>query len=178
MLLTQNKGKIAAAQLAFKDTDIEIIPANREYFEIQADSSADIAMHSAIEAAKENNIITIREDHSLFIKSLGFPGPYTQFIERVLPVEKLLDILKLSDDRSGYFELSAAVAYPNGDVKNFSYQVPIHIKENIVTPDPRNGWNGVICLEGENRAFTEYPSEERDSVWAANFKQIAELFKK
>lgn len=177
MLLTQNKGKIAAAQLAFKDIDVEVVPANREYFEIQADSSVEIAKYSAIEAAKETGMITIREDHSLFVNFLGFPGPYMQYIERVLPLEKLLTILKLGTDRTGYFELGAVVAYPTGETREFSYRVPVHFKENIVEEDPRGGWNSIICLDGETRAFTEYPSSEREEVWSENFKQIAAILK-
>ncbi len=177
MLLTQNKGKIAAAKLAFSGTNIEIIGANREYFEIQADSSTEVAKYSAIEAAKENNVIAIREDHALFINSLGFPGPYMQFIERVISVEKLLDILNLSIDRTGYFELGAVIAYPDGTIKDFAYKVPIHFKHEVAVPDSRGGWNSIICFPGEERAFSEYPSSERDHVWAENFKRIAKLFK-
>jgi inosine/xanthosine triphosphate pyrophosphatase family protein len=177
MLLTQNKQKISAAQVAFADTDIEIIPANREYLEVQADTSIEIAKFSALEGAKETGIITIREDHSLFINALGFPGPYMQFIERVIAVEKLIEILKLSNDKTGYFELGAVVAYPDGRTEEYSYKVPVHFKEEITVPDPRNGWNGIICLEGETRAFTEYPSSERDAVWSSNFKNIANSFK-
>lgn len=177
MLLTQNKGKIAAAQLAFNDTNIEIIEANREYFEIQADSSIEIAKYSALEAAKENNVIAIREDHGFFINSLGFPGPYMQFIERVLSVDKLLNILNLSMDRTGYFELGAVIAYPDGTIKDFAYKVPIYLKHEVIVPDSRGGWNSIICFQGEERAFSEYPSSERDHVWAENFKKMAELFK-
>lgn len=175
MLLTQNKGKIAAAQLEFSGLDVEVVPANREYFEIQADTSLEIAKYSAIEAAKETGMITIREDHGLFINYLGFPGPYMQFIERALPLEKLLKLLENVEDRSGYFELGACVAFPDGTTKDFSYRVPINIKKEVIVADPRGGWNSVICLAGEERAFTEYPSEERTKVWSKNFEEIAKI---
>ena len=178
MLLTKNAHKIAAAKLAFKDIDIKIIYPKRERAEIQADTSFEIAKHSALEAAKEYNVIAMREDHSLYINYLGFPGPYTKYIEKVLPVEKLLDILKLTEDRTGYFELTAVVAYPNGETKSFSNKVPIHIKKDIVMADLQSGWDSVICLEGENRAFSEYPSAERTDIWTSNFDQIAKLFAK
>lgn len=133
----------------------------------------EIAKHTALEAAKETGMICIREDHSFFVSALGLPGPYMQFIERVMSVEKLLSILKLSHDRTGFFELSAAIVYPNGEVGEYSYRVPVYFKEEIIVPDHRNGWDSIICLEHETRAFSEYPSEDRDIVWADNFKKIA-----
>lgn len=178
MLLTKNKTKLEVAQSVFGNSEMDIIPANRDYVEIQADTSLEIAKYSALEAAKENNLIVIREDHSLFINFLGLPGPYTQFVERVLSVEKLLKILELSNDRTGFFEIATVVAYPNGMTHDFNYKIPIHIKKEIVTPDSRGGWDSVLCLEGEKRAFTEYSSSERIHVWNKNLKKIAELLKK
>jgi len=92
-----------------------------------------------------------------------------------LSAEKLLKILDNEKDRTGYFEISAVYAEPSGLVKEFVYQVPIHIKKKEVVKDPRNGWNGILCLANEERAFTEYPEEERLDVWSKNFLDIAKF---
>ncbi len=78
-------------------------------------------------------------------------------------------------DRTGYFEIAAAYAEPDGFLKEYSYRVEIHIKTEEVIGDPRGGWNGVLALAGETRAFTEYPESERSGVWSKNFEEIADF---
>lgn len=172
-LVTQNKEKIRAASRSFENTGISLLPVDRDYPEIQADTSAEIARIAALEAARDYQHPAIREDHSLFIRHLGIPGPYTQYIERMMPAEKLLELLSGAPDRTGYFELSAAYAEPSGFFKDFTYKVEIHIKEHIEVPDNHGGWNGVLALAGDQRAFTEYPETERVDVWRKNFDAIA-----
>jgi len=177
-LITKNPGKIMAAKSVFDKYGIEIGNIEKEYPEIQADSSLEIAKYTALEAAKDSKLPTIREDHSLYFHALGFPGPYTAFIEKKLSSEKLLAIVSHFDDRTGHFEISSVLAMPDGKTIEFTYTVPIWIKKEEVVKDPRGGWNGVLCLEGETRAFTEYPETERLNVWNKNYIQIAEILSK
>lgn len=174
-LVTQNKGKVMAANASFSPYDIELSPVGKDFPEIQADTSAEIARFTALQAAREYSAPAIREDHSLVIRHLSIPGPYTQYIEKKISAEKLLLLLKDAPDRSGYFELAAAYAEPDGFVKEFSYTVEVYIKDMEVVSDPRHGWNGLLALKGESRAFTEYSEEERVEVWKKNFDAIAEF---
>lgn len=167
-----------SARSAFEKFKIDIEPLDQEFPEIQSDRSLEIAKYTALQASKENNIPVIREDHSLFINSLGIPGPYTAFIEKNLAVDKLLNILSLSEDRTGYFEIATVYADPNGKILEYSYQVPVHFKNTEVVKDARGGWNGIICLEGDDRAFTEYPETDRLNVWNKNYIKIAEEISK
>lgn len=177
-LITKNPGKIKAAKSVFDQFKIDLKNVEQEFPEIQADSSLEIAKHTAIEAAKETGLPVIREDHSLFINALGIPGPYMAFVEKHLSLDKLLKILALNEDRTGYFEIGTVYAEPNGRTLEYTYQVPIHFKKEEVVKDPRGGWNGVLCLEGEERAFTEYPEEERLDSWNKNYYKIAEELSK
>ncbi|MCE9628726.1 MAG: hypothetical protein K8Q91_01895 [Candidatus Vogelbacteria bacterium] len=177
-LVTQNTDKIAAANSVFTGTDIVIKGVDKDYEEIQADTSAKVAQFTALEAAKDINKPTIREDHSLYINAISVPGPYMSYFNKHLSVDNLLKILENFPDRTGYLELAACLAYPDGKTVDFSYKVPIHFKSEVVVADPRNGWDSLICLEGESRAFTEYPSSERVGIWSQNFKKIAEYLKK
>ena len=77
-LVTQNEGKVRAANASFLPFGITLYPVEREFEEVQADTSLEIARFTALQAAKELNRPAIREDHSLFINHLGIPGPYTQ----------------------------------------------------------------------------------------------------
>jgi len=81
-LVTRNPGKLLAAKSIFDKYNIKIQTVEKNYPEIQADTSLEIARHTAMQAAKELNNPAIREDHSLFIEALGIPGPYTNYIEK------------------------------------------------------------------------------------------------
>lgn len=174
-LITKNAGKTKAAESVFNAYNIEIKSIDKEYPEIQADSSAVIARYAAVQASAEFNAPVIREDHSLFIDALGFPGPYTSYIEKHLTAERLLYLLRDEENRGGYFEIAAVYAEPNGATKEFVYQVPVYVKKDIVVEDERGGWNSILCLKGETRAFTEYPEKERLHVWNKNYLHIAQF---
>lgn len=176
-LLTKNPGKIKAAKSVFEKYGIEVGNVEAKCPEIQADTSLEVARYAAKLASEDTGLPVVREDHSLFINALGFPGPYTSFIEKQTPPERLLQLLSLDQDRSGHFELALAYVDSKNNVsKDFVYRVPIHFKTEEVVADPRGGWNGLICLEGETKAFTEYPEEERVGVWNKNYLRLAELF--
>lgn len=101
-LLTKNTGKIKAACSVFGKYGFEIRSIKNEYSEIQADSSVEIARHAAQEVSRRLGLPIIREDHSLFIHALGIPGPYTDYIERCLSIEKLLALMEHEPNRAGH----------------------------------------------------------------------------
>ena len=171
-ILTKNPGKKMAAKKAFGDYNIKVNFINKEYPEIQADTSLKIAKFTALQVAKDLNIPIIREDHSLFINALGMPGPYINYIEKHLPAEKLLKIMENESDRSGYFEIATVYAEPNGFTKEYVFKVPIIIAKKE-RGNFQTGWNRIIQLKGEKRTLAEYPEEERLGVWNKNYKAIA-----
>ena len=173
-LITKNPGKIQAAKRVFDKYKIDLQNVEKEYPEIQAATSLEIARHTAIAAAIEQRVPVIREDHSFTIRALGLPGPYMNFIEKWLPAEKLLEVLKGQPDRSAYFEVATVYAEPDGKTKEFVFQVEAKIKDSIVVNDRRGGWNSLICLGDEKRALTEYPEEERLQIWSKNYEAIAQ----
>ena len=170
-LLTKNSGKLKAAKSVFEPYSIVLEATDFEFPEIQADSSLEIAKHTAISAAKALNKPVIREDHSLFLNALGAPGPYMNFFEKRISAEDLLKILSSFKDRTGYFEIATVYAEPSGFTKELVMRVNMYIKDTVVKDG--EGWSGIMCLEGETRAFSEYPDEERLSVWNKNYQEIA-----
>jgi len=170
-LLTKNKGKLLAAKDVFSRYKIEVKMLDKEYPEIQANTSLEIARHTALTAAKEFNVPVIREDHSLFINELGFPGPYTKYIESKLPAEKLIKILK--DDFGGYFEIAAVYAEPKGFTKEFIFRVPIKISKEI--KGTKGNWDRVLMLADSNKTLSEQTEEENINVWNKNFVEIAKF---
>lgn len=174
-LVTKNQGKAMAAQSAFQNTNINILPVDRDYPEIQADTSLEIACHTALQAAKDYDTPAIREDHSLFINALNIPGPYMNFFDKRISAENLLKILACFKDRTGYFEVATAYAEPNGTIEKFVFRVPIFFSEKE-TGTLQGGWNRIIILENETRTLAEYPEEERKNIWNKNYLAIAKKF--
>jgi len=171
-IITGNKGKLMAAKKEFSKFGIEVESIKKNYPEIQADSSIEIAKFTAIQAAKEFKVSVVREDHSLFINALGkFPGPYTNYFDKNLPVEKLLELLKNAKDRTGYMEVAAAFVKPDGTVKEYVYKVPIKICTEI-RGNVRN-WDKVLMLADQDETFAESSEESRVDIWNKNYIKIA-----
>ena len=179
-LLTKNKFKWMAASSAFDKSGIDLIMLDKEYPEIQADTSVEIAKHTALAAAKENKCVVIREDHSFFINGLhGFPGPYAHYFEERISAETILDLMKGCKDRTGYFELGAVIAWQNGSFKEFSNKVPIIVSN--VCHGKRAGWDKILMFPDDTKTFGEY--DEQGNVggdadkWNKNFASIIKYLK-
>jgi len=171
-LLTKNEGKLKAARSTFDKYEIELLPVDKEYPEIQAESSLEIARHSAVQAARDLNSPVIREDHSLFIEALGIPGPYMNYVEKKISADKILEIIDFLGNRNGWFEVSTVYAEPDGKTFEYTFKVPMTFGKESKGENPR-GWNGLIRLQGETRAITEYPEEERLHIWNEGYEAVA-----
>ena len=171
-LLTKNEGKISAAQSVFDKYGIKLLPVNKEYPEIQAETSLEIARHSALQASKDLNSPVIREDHSLFIEALGIPGPYMNYMEKKISPELVAKLIDFLDNNRGWFEVATVYAEPSGKVFEYTFEVPITFGKEP-KGDNSKGWSGLIRLNDETRAITEYPEEERLHIWNQGYEVIA-----
>jgi len=171
-LLTKNPSKLQAAQSAFSQFGIEIGSLDLEIPEIQADTSLEIARAAAIHAAQTSNKPVVREDHSLFIHALGIPGPYTNYIEKQIPVKKLIAIINFLDDNTGHFEVATVLAQPSGETFEYAFEVPVTFGDEVKGENAK-GWNGILRLLEEKRAITEYPEEERLPIWNQGYLAVA-----
>lgn len=118
----------------------------------------------------------IREDHSFFIKELGFSGPFMAYVDKVIDASHLQKILATLDSREAYFELGAAYVDMSGKINEFSYQVPIMMsKEARGSEDSR--WERFMMFPGDSKTFAEFDADKRLEVWAKNYESIAQLIK-
>ena len=152
-IITSNKGKIMAAKSVFDKYEIGFKNIDKDYPEIQASTSLEIAKHTAVQAAQDFKKNVLREDHSLYLNALGVPGPYMNYFEKKVSIDNLIKLTNTFKNNTGYFEVATVLAMPKGKVYEFLFKVPFYIKSNIEVPDPRGGWNGAICLGIEKRAF-------------------------
>jgi len=81
-VITRNKGKIKIVDFVFPKYDIEYEFFDKEFPEIQAATSKEIAEFTVIQASNELKMPIVREDASLYINALGFPGPFTAYLEK------------------------------------------------------------------------------------------------
>ena len=171
-LATKNKGKILAARHAFASGNMKLSIVEKDYPEIQADSSLEIARHAAIQIADDLGKPTIREDHSLYLSGLGkIPGPYMNYFDRRLSESDILKLYKNIPDRGGYFEVATVLVFPKGKIFESVFKVHFTLsfeaKGNLQT-----GWNRIIVLKGETRTLAEYPETERVPVWNRGYLNI------
>jgi XTP/dITP diphosphohydrolase len=109
--VTTNPGKIHEAQ-AYLDEDVEQL--DFDYPEVQADDLATVAAYGARAAYEHVGEPVIVDDSGLTIDALdGFPGPYSSYVEDTLGIERVWEIAKQEDDRSGAFR--GVVAYCDGE---------------------------------------------------------------
>jgi len=171
-LVTRNPSKLLVAKSVFDKYNIEIQNVGKDYPEIQADTSLEIAKYTSIEAAKGLGIPVVREDHSLFIEALGIPGPYINYTEKRIPADKLVLLIKQLGNNKGHFDVATVLAYPNGETFEYTFQVPMTFGEESKGNNPK-GWNGLIRLNNEKRAITEYPEIERLQIWNQGYEAVA-----
>jgi len=173
-LLTGNPGKIKAANHIFNQYDTEVLPLELDIPEIQADTSVEIARYMVEEAYRMTGKPAIREDHSFFIKELGFPGPFMAYADKVISPEQLLGILNTLESREAYFELGAAYINENGKVHEFSYQVPITMSTELKGSD-KYRWERLMMFPGDTKTFAELDEDDHIEVWTKNYADIAKL---
>jgi len=170
-LITQNNKKLEAAIKVFDRYGIEIVPFSEDFKEIQADTSLEIARDAAVKLAKKLNEPVIREDHSLFVHALGIPGPYTHYIEKMMPAQKLFQLLSYFEDRTGHFEAAVVYAEPDGKTFEYVFSVPVDFSKEIKGDSP--AWDNILMMKGDPRTFSEYSYEERAGFWTEGFDEVA-----
>lgn len=171
-LLTGNSDKLKSARKAFKGKNAVLKQLGEDYPEIQASSSLEIARHTVKQAMEDYDKPVMREDHSMYLDAIpGFPGPYMSYFDQNTSAEKLLELLN-GRERTGHFEISAVLGLASGNIKEYSFTVPIEIAEEI-RGDERN-WDRIMMLEGSGKTFAESSEESRLEIWNKNYRDIAE----
>jgi XTP/dITP diphosphohydrolase len=172
--LTGNQFKIDSARLAMEPYGIEIIPVSLDIPEIQADTNEEIVRASVLSGVKLLNVPLMREDHGFYLDAFpGFPGPYMAHIEKTIPPDAVLSLLK-DKPRTGYFSLALAYATPDGELIEMSYQLPCTVATEMRSGNKDFGWDSIICLKNSDRAICEYPATERYEFFIDNYVRLAQ----
>ena len=68
--------------------------------------------------------------------------------------------------------MATVYAKPDGTTFEYTFEVPITFGSEVKGNNPY-GWDGLIRLQNESRAITEYPEEERLHIWRQGYEAIA-----
>lgn len=177
-IITKNPGKLMVAKKIFEKYEIEVDSIDSSLPEIQAETSLEIARFAAIKTLEETGLPVVREDHSLFIHSIGIPGPFTSYVEKKIPVKKLLQIINTFTDKTGHFEIATVYAAPDNNIFEHVFKVPVTFSEESKESNASSGWGGIIKIGDEKRTIAEYPEEERIPIWSKGYEAIAKHIKK
>ncbi|MCH5353866.1 MAG: hypothetical protein J1E06_10450 [Acutalibacter sp.] len=173
VFLSSNPDKKRQVQRIFEGSEISLSFVDNNEPEIQGENSREIALFAAQKYAMEHQVITVREDHSLYLNYLyPFPGPYLAYFDRKMEVDKLLQIYENATDRTGFFLLEAAVAFPNGIMRCYSHKVPIKLA--TAKSDGEGNFDRILILENEDLTFAEKKNLTIPSspIWAQNYVNI------
>lgn len=96
------------------------------------------------------------------------------YADKTISPEQLLKILDTLESRDAYFELGAAYCDENGEVHEFSYQVPVVMSEEVKSADKLR-WERLMMFPDDTKTFAELDASDRLEVWTKNYKDIAKL---
>ena len=174
--LSGNPHKFQCANPVFQSAGITLMPLDPEIPEIQADTSLSIAKHGAEIASRMMHAPVLREDHSLFIDDFldgRFPWPYGAYCDRYITAESLLPLLYPSPEtstRTGYFELGAYLAFPDGSGYESVSGVRVEFSREI-----HGSWKNldrILMIPWSGKTFAESDPSERYHLFQENFRKI------
>ena len=176
--VTGNWAKLASAKQVLEPLGIEIDNIKMNTIEIQADTTDEVAIHSAIEASQKLKCDVLKNDSGLYVDALGgFPGPYTHYVDEKLGEDGLLKLLDGEENRKAHFE--EVLAYCE------------YGKEPVIFKSITNGtiakeksgkygwsWDFIFIPDGYDKPMGNYPDEERFKMWNTDaYIKLAEYLK-
>ena len=166
ILVTGNKEKLNIAKAALSETGINIINKKINCPEIQSDDTETIAKFSAKYASYKLKSNVIKIDSGLFLEALGgFPGPYSEYVERKLNAEDIIKLLEGKTNRKAFYKEVMAYCEYRKEPITFTTYTKGFISERV---DGQEGWNfdKIFILDGDTKTMANYKDEERAAMYS------------
>ena len=178
IFVTGNQEKINIAQEALKGTGIILEPKKINCIEIQDDNNEVVANFSAKYASNTLQDTVIKTDSGLFIVALnGFPGVYSEFVERKLEATDILKLMKGKTDREAYYKEVLAYCEYEKEPITFTTITKGKIAEEV---SGTLGWSfdKIFILDGDNATMAHYSDEERAKKYSHdNWDKLASFLR-
>lgn len=166
--VTTNRHKFEEAERAFGAADLEIPleQASIDAPEIQAERPAQVAEFSSAEVRRDFRGAFFLEDAALTIDALnGFPGVYASFVFGTIGLPGILALMEgvPEGERTATFESAIAYNPLEGKPKLFRAECSGRILDEA-RDGRRFGYDPIFAPEGDDRAFSEIPVEEKNEI--------------
>ena len=177
-LITGNTEKINIARAALQGTGIFLDAQKIACPEIQCDDIEEIAKFSAKYASNYLKSNVIKIDSGLFIEALdGFPGPYSEYVERKLKAEHIIRLMQGIQNRSAYYK--EAMAYCEYGKEPIVFLT--HTNGRIsTTVDGNLGWefDKIFIWGDDDKTMANFTDEQRACKYShENWKRIRDYLK-
>jgi XTP/dITP diphosphohydrolase len=161
LFATSNRGKLEEAKQVLGPLGFSVQSHDGKGIEIQADTTAEVAVYSVREAVKKARQPILVEDAGLFVDALGgFPGVYSAYVLKTLGVDGIIVLLEKSRSRDARFVSSVAYCEPEGEPSVFDGSV-----KGTISDRPRGkggfGFDPIFVPDGQKLTFGEFTLEDK-----------------
>lgn len=162
LFVTSNEHKFMEIRKQLEPAKIEITWKQAEYEEIQADTTGEVSLDSAMKLSARMGEPFFIDDTGLYIDALnGFPGPYSSFVFRTIGNDGILRLVN-GGERSARF-ITVITYFDGKDLHQFEGTV-----EGQIALEPRGssgfGYDPIFIPEGSEKTLGEMPVEEKTLV--------------
>ena len=179
LFITGNKEKIAICNTILNKENIVVKAMKIDCPEIQSDDNEIIAIESARYASNFLKANVVKVDTGFYIEALnGFPGPYSEYVERKLDA---LDILKMMENklnRNAYYkEVLAYCEYGSEPIIFTTYTYGTI--SNMLSGDKGYNFDRIFICNGDSKTIGNYDLEERAKKYSNdNWKSLVKYLKR
>lgn len=176
---TTNKFKLAMANMALADLDINLLPLpsdTPEVDEIQADAQELIAVDKARKyfALLKQPLVVM--DSGLFIEALnGFPGPYTKFALDTIGVSGLSALASNVDNKTAYTQRT--IVY----IDDSSIKTVIHKAEGKIISTSRGNegrdYDFIFEMNASKKTLAELDASAKAEIASAAWRELGSWIK-
>lgn len=164
--VTTNYEKLMRAKSILPNNGINVESVDLNCPEIQSDDIIEIARFSSEYSYKTLNKNIVKSDMGLFIQALdGFPGPYSNYIERKLDASYILKMLEGVSDRKAFYR--EVICFYGIDEKPMIFE---SVTQGVIglTLDGEYGWNydRIFIPESSDKSFANVKDDKRALMYS------------
>lgn len=152
--VTSSESKFLTAQYNLQKFGITIVQTVLDIQEIQAETTAEVALDKAKKAFVAVGEQVLVSDHGWYITALnGFPGPYMKYVNDWLQSEDFLALMAAHDNREVI--LRQDLTYVDASTtKQFSHDVPGYLLHEQ-RGEMGTNWDKIVCITGDGKSIAE-----------------------
>ncbi len=176
--VTGNPEKIQIARNGLGKSNLVIIPLKMNCEEIQDEDIHKLAKESVLYAVNQIKKNAVKTDNGLFIESLnGFPGPYSEYVERHLDAGDILKMMAGRNNRNAYYkEVLAFCEYGKEPIAFETYTYGTIAKE--MSGSFGLNFDRIFISKKDDKPMAHYDDNERIAKYSVeNWIKLSDYLK-